>query len=108
MDVEIDSIECQQFGPGVSLIAERDFLQLNFRSTAFHLPDGHDHRFAAQGSVPNRLAAQGGKLWFRSHEFCVGYHWMAFFPFSDNTRFKRDRSYRPERSGIWRPRKPAS
>ena len=92
MHVEINSIEREKLGPGVGLIAERDFLQLNFRSTALHLPDGNDYRFAAQGSALNRLAARGGKLRFRRNEFCVRYHWMAFFPFSDNTRFKSERS----------------
>src|ERR1019366_3694788 len=35
-------------------------------------------------------------------------HWIAFFPFSAKTWFKSERSYRLDRSGIWRPRKPAS
>src|SRR5208282_2025930 len=108
---KINFVERQQSFSRCRSIAEGDGIERNFRDDHFgHRARKHGYRrrrFPVK-YMRTRCRARGSWNCRGIRVLRTRAHWIAFFPFSAKTWFRSERSYRLDRSGLWRPRKPAS
>src|SRR5271165_2848233 len=111
-DFEVDVVERKQAFAALRAIAQADVAQPNFGDSreirVRAMSDGNRTNLSTRIGGPSRESRIGGNWKLRGEPLYIGAHWIAFRPFSARTWLRSVRSYRRERSGICRPRKPSA